>query len=106
MITLDTGTFIVILVAAALGGAALGVIPAWMQITGRSRSLPLWGFLRRGDLDITRRAAFQAELRCEMCDSHAHCRQLLARGARAPEPGCPNAALFKAASGRKDALTA
>ncbi|HEY3073739.1 MAG TPA: hypothetical protein VGJ74_01070 [Burkholderiales bacterium] len=95
MITLDTNTFIVLLIIAALGGALLGVLPAWLRLTGGAHALPVWGFMRRRELEVERHAAFQAELRCEMCDARPQCRRLLAEGIDLPAAGCPNAGLLE-----------
>ena len=96
MITIDTSTFIALLLAAAIAGALLGILPAWRRLMTGGRDLPVWGFLRRRGAGVEGRAALQAEMRCEMCDSKAQCRLLLANGADAPVTGCPNAKLFAA----------
>lgn len=96
MITLDTATFFVLLLAVAAGGALLAILPAWRHLMGEGASLPVWGFLRRRRIMPVGRAALQAEVRCEMCSSHAQCREILSRGGERPPAGCPNAALFAA----------
>ena len=83
---LDAATVFVLLLAAALAGALVGVLPEWRR-------------LMSGDLPIRRHlaaeASFDARLRCALCAGRAAC----ARRA-APLPECPNAALFsRAASG-------
>ena len=91
MVTLDTSTFVLIILAAALVGALVAVVPAWRA----TRKLPVWGFLHRRSASIERMAALQAELRCEICSGKGRCAQLLAEGADTPMPGCPNAELFR-----------
>jgi hypothetical protein len=98
MITLDTTTFFVMILGAAIVGALLGVLPAWLRLTNGADALPVWAFLRRRRVAPERHAAFHAELRCEMCDSRVQCTRLLAEGIDLPAAGCPNGALFTAAS--------
>jgi len=97
MITLDTGSFILIILAAALAGALASVMPAWQGMRG-GRGLPVWTFLRQRGSSIGHVAALQAELRCETCNAKLRCKQALADGADAPPAECPNGALFRAAS--------
>ena len=98
MITLDTSALILVIVAAALGGALVAVLPPWRRMQRTAANLPVQGFLRRRDASLERITALQAELRCEMCGTKVQCRQLLAQGAASPVPGCPNAELFRASS--------
>lgn len=98
MITLDTTTFFLMILGATVVGALLGVLPAWLRLRAGADALPVWSFLRRRRLAPDRHAAFHAELRCEMCDSQAQCMRLLAEGVDLPAAGCPNGALFTAAS--------
>ena len=98
MITLDTGSFVLVVLAAALLGALLSVMPTWQRLRG-GHDLPVWTFLRRRGSSIERVSALQAELRCETCNAKLRCKQLLADGAVEPARECPNAALFTAASG-------
>jgi hypothetical protein len=86
---------------------ALGSLIALFLLVAESRRLAmaradlLWAFLRRRG---TRREALVgrageravriAEMRCASCSSRGECLALLAEGAAAPAPGCPNAALF------------
>jgi hypothetical protein len=95
MITIDTSTFIVLILAAALGGALVGVLPAWRRVVGGGQGLPVWGFLRRRGTRLERAAALAVEIRCEMCDSKARCGLLLAAGERTPGAPCPNLELFQ-----------
>lgn len=97
MVTLDTSTFIVVILAAALVGALISVLPAWRGMHA-GHKLPVWRFLRRRDASLERVAALQAELRCETCSAKGRCAQLLAEGADTPVPGCPNAELFRAST--------
>lgn len=94
MITVHTGTLVVLLVAAALVGALVAVLPAWRRLADLSR-LPVWTFLWRRETNVEGVAALQAEIRCALCDSQPRCRRLLAAGADAPHADCPNAALFR-----------
>ena len=100
MITLDASVLILVVVAAALGGALIVVLPPWRRMQDAAANLPVRGFLRRRDASLERIAALHAELQCEMCGAKAQCRQLLARGAASPVPGCPNAELFREVSGK------
>ena len=97
MITLDTGTFFVLLVASAAAGALVAVLPSWRHLMDGGASLPVWGFLRRRRDPLPQgHAALQAQVRCEMCASQSQCRGILADGGRTPVAGCPNEALFQA----------
>ena len=94
MITVNTGTLILLLLAAGLAGALVAVLPAWRRFAGHG--LPVWRFLaRRRGASVEGPAALQAEIRCALCETQARCRHLLAAGAEAPPAGCPNAALFE-----------
>lgn len=105
MITLDASTLILLVLAAALAGALIAVLPRWRRMQEAAANLPVRGFLRQRDASLERIAALQAELHCEMCGAKAQCRQLLAEGVISPVPGCPNAELFRDASGKTAAQT-
>jgi hypothetical protein len=91
----DASTVIVLMLAAALAGALLGVLPEWRRLM--NGGLPIHKHLRRGAS-----APFEAELRCALCAGRQECAQQAA-----PLADCPNAALFrKDASGTKAAPTA
>ena len=100
MITLDASVLILVVVAAALAGALIAVLPPWRRMQDAAANLPVRGFLRRRDNSLEHIAALQAELRCELCGAKAQCRHLLARGAASPVPECPNAELFTDVSGK------
>lgn len=91
MVTLDSGTFILVILAAALAGALASVLPAWRG----TRKVPVWGFLQRRSATLDPVAALQAELRCETCSAKLRCQKLLADGADTPASGCPNAEVFR-----------
>lgn len=94
--TFDASTVIVLMLAAALAGALLGLLPEWRRMM--NGGLPIHRHLRRAGAS----AAFEAELRCALCAGRQEC----ARRA-APLPDCPNAALFrKDASGKTAVPTA
>lgn len=95
MITIDASAFVALLLAAALGGALVGVLPAWRRLMGGAADLPIWGFLRRRGIGLGAIPVLQAELRCEVCDAKEQCRRLFAEGAGVPAQ-CPNAELFAA----------
>ena len=97
MISLDTGSFVLVILAAALVGALASVMPTWQRLRG-GHDLPVWTFLRRRESSVGRVAALQAELRCETCNAKLRCKQALADGADAPPAECPNGALLTAAS--------
>jgi len=99
MITLDTSSFILVILAAALVGALASVMPAWPMMRGGHR-LPVWAFLRRRGATLERMAALQAELRCESCNLKLRCKQALADGADTPAAECPNGALFSGLSAK------
>ena len=91
----DASTVVVLMVAAALAGALLGVLPEWRRMM--NGGLPIHKHLRRGAS-----VPLEAELRCALCAGRQEC----ARRA-APLPDCPNAALFrKDASGKTAVPTA
>ncbi|HEX6318988.1 MAG TPA: hypothetical protein VFZ84_08930 [Burkholderiales bacterium] len=93
--TFDASTVIVLMLAAALAGALLGVLPEWRGLSG---ALPIHRYLRRTGAS----APFEAELRCALCAGRQECAQRAT-----PLADCPNAALFrKDASGTKAAPTA
>jgi hypothetical protein len=92
----DASTVIVLMLAAALAGALLGVLPEWRRLM--SGALPIHKHLRRTGAS----APFEAELRCALCAGRQECAQRAT-----PLADCPNAALFrKDASGTKAAPTA
>ena len=94
--TFDAPTVIVLMLAAALAGVVLGVLPEWRRLMGGA--LPI----RKHWRSETEALPFEAELRCALCSGRERC------ATRAtPLPDCPNQALFrKAASGTKAAPTA
>ena len=94
--TFDTSAVIVLMLAAALAGVLLGVLPEWRRLM--SGALPIRRFWRKG----AEAPPFEAELRCALCAGREKC------ATRAtPLPDCPNTALFrKDASGTKAAPTA
>jgi len=94
VITVETGTFILILLASALIGALIAVLPAWRSLMAARAGLPVWAFLRRGGAVLEGDDALQAEIRCGMCGSRAQCARLLAAGEQQPVAGCPNSELF------------
>lgn len=86
----DLSTVIVLMLAAALAGALLGVLPEWRRLTGGG--LPIHRHLGTDDLPL------EAELRCALCSGRERC----ARRA-APLEDCPNAALFRKGASRTKA---
>ena len=92
MITVQTETLILLLLAAALAGALIAVLPAWRRLAGQG--LPVRSFFARRGVGVEGAAELQAEIRCALCETQARCRHLLAAGAETPPEGCPNAALF------------
>jgi hypothetical protein len=94
MVTLETGTLVLLLLAAALAGALLSVLPVWRRVSDDSRHLPVWRFARRSGRSLEGAAALQAELRCALCDKKEQCRLLLATGSETPLSGCPNLELL------------
>jgi hypothetical protein len=94
--TFDAPTVTVLMLAAALGGVLLGVLPEWRRLMGGT--LPV----RKHWRSETEGPPFEAELRCALCSGREKC------AARAkPLPDCPNTALFRQdASGTKAAPTA
>ena len=101
MTDLDLST--VLLAVVALGTLmALFALAADARRLASARADLLWAFLRRRgtrrEALIARageRAVRTAEMRCAACSSRGECLVLLAEGATAPAPGCPNAALFQ-----------
>ena len=96
----DAGTVAILMLGAALAGLLVGVLPFWRRIMSGGHRLPVWQFLRRGDVSLEGRTALLAELRCELCDERAACLERLKTGAVLAPEHCPNAALL--ASGRLD----
>jgi|KBSMisStaDraftv2_1062788.scaffolds.fasta_scaffold1941103_2 hypothetical protein len=94
MVTLDTSTLVLVVLAAGLIGALAAVMPLWPAMRG-GRALPVWTFLRRRGTALERVGALQAELRCETCNAKLRCKQALAGGADTPPGECPNGALFR-----------
>ncbi|HEX6265819.1 MAG TPA: hypothetical protein VFZ81_02860 [Burkholderiales bacterium] len=82
---IDTSTVIVLMLASALAGALLGVLPEWRRLM--SGELPIRKHLQRQG----GHPSFEAELRCALCAGRKAC----ARRAT-PLPDCPNAVLFRA----------
>jgi hypothetical protein len=92
--TFDASTVIVLMLAAALAGVLLGVLPEWRRLMGGG--LPIHRHLRTG------RPSLEAELRCALCAGRERCATR-----SAPLPDCPNQALFrKEVSGTRAARTA
>jgi hypothetical protein len=89
----DPGSFMVLVLAAALAGLLIGVLPDWRRMVGHR--LPIDAFLRRQGARVDGRAALHAEIRCAMCGAKAQCEQRLGAGARSPIAGCPNSELLK-----------
>lgn len=97
----DAGTVAVLVVAAALAGALIAVLPDLRRLMrGGHRRLPVWLFRRGTDAPLEPRAALLAEMRCEMCGEQDACWERLKAGTAQPPAHCPNAALF--ASARPD----
>jgi hypothetical protein len=81
---------IVLLLAAALVGAVLAVVPPWRALQREAHKLPVWGFARQRGLRLPSGEALRAELRCGMCDAKKECDRLLAAGERTPPGTCFN----------------
>jgi hypothetical protein len=94
MISLDAGTVTVLMLASALAGLLVGILPAWRRLMSGGQRLPVWAFLRRRGFGVDGRAAVRAETRCALCGAKAQCEQLLAAGADSPVPECPNLKLL------------
>lgn len=101
MATFDISNAIVLLLAAALAGLLVALLPAWRRIMAHGRELPLWKFTR--SMGATRdalarrigeRAVSEAEMRCGACAADEECAQRLMKPAATPPAHCPNAALF------------
>ncbi len=92
--SLDLGTFAVLMIAAALAGLLIGILPTWRQM-GSGHRLPVWGFLTRQSAPLDGRTALQAEMLCSLCGAKTECVERLKAGAVQPAENCPNAALFK-----------
>ena len=101
MISIDAGTVTVLMLASALAGLLVGILPAWRRLMSDGQRLPVWAFLRRrGSAGVEARAVAQAEVRCTLCGAKAQCEQLLAAGADSPVPECPNLELLQRKYGR------
>ena len=87
MIALETGGFVLMLLASALVGALIVVVPAWRRLRADKQDLPVWRFLRQRGVVLERRAALDAELRCALCAGRRQCARR-----DAPLEDCPNAA--------------
>ena len=84
--TLDTSTVIVLVLAAALAGALIAVLPDWRRLM--NGNLPIHKHLGAG----RESPRFEATLRCALCAGRQTC-----AGRSAPLPDCPNGALFRQA---------
>ena len=84
--TIDISTVIVLILAAALAGALVGVLPEWRRLM--SGDLPIRKHLHPGHES----PAFEATLRCALCAGRQACAKR-----SAPLPDCPNGALFRQA---------
>lgn len=94
--SIDAATVIALLLAAALGGALIALLPEWRRLM--SGRLPIHQHLR----PRAQRPPFEAELRCALCAGRPECAKRAA-----PLDDCPNAALFRTgASKRTSAPTA
>lgn len=83
---IDAATVFALLLASALAGALLGVVPTWRRTLGGGGDLPIRRMLAaRGESPT-----LEAELRCALCAGRLIC---LKR--KSPLPDCPNAALFR-----------
>lgn len=91
----DFGTVAVLILAAALAGLLLGLLPSWRRMMNGDHTLPMWVFLRRRHAGVDGRAALQAEMRCALCGQKAECERQLATGADSPIPGCLNSKLLQ-----------
>lgn len=98
---------IVLLLAAALMGLLIALLPAWRRIMAHGNELPVWKF--SGSMGATRdaatrcighRAVLEAEMRCGACAAQKQCEQRLTRPGATPVAYCPNAELFPQFSGR------
>lgn len=89
MVTVDIPTFFVLMLASALAGALIAVLPEWRRLMGGG--LPIHKHLRgRG---VT--PPLEAELRCAVCAQRQSCAQR-----DAPLADCPNAELFRTGASR------
>ena len=95
MISVDASTVAVLLLACALAGLLIGILPVWRRAMSGAQRLPVWAFLRRRGAGVEGRAAVQAQMRCALCGTKAQCERQLAAGANSPVPGCPNLELFR-----------
>lgn len=77
MIDFGASEALVLLLAAALVGALLVVLPQWRRLMRSGPELPVHRHFAG--------ATFEAEVRCAFCGSRQQC---LKRGA--PPPDCPN----------------
>ena len=93
----DAGTVAVLVVAAALAGVLVGILPVWRRSIGGGHRLPVWLFRRGTDTPLEPRAALLAEMRCDLCGEQDACLERLKAGAAQPPAHCPNAALFEGA---------
>ncbi len=84
--TFDLSTVAVLMLAAALGGALVGVLPEWRRLM--SGDLPIHKHLRT--LGVVARPSFEVELRCALCAGRNRCMRRAS-----PLPDCPNAPLFR-----------
>ncbi len=91
---LDFGTVAVLVLAAALAGLLVGILPAWRGIVGSGYRLPIRLFLRGKGESLVGQSALLAEMRCQVCGERAACLERLKAGIAQPPGNCPNAALF------------
>lgn len=91
----DLGTFMVLMLAAALAALLIGILPTWRRMMSGGHRLPVQAFLRRQGARVDGRAALHAEMRCALCGARAECKRRLAAGANAPIAGCPNSELIQ-----------
>jgi hypothetical protein len=83
MITFDASELLVLLLAAALMGAVLVVLPPWRRLMGEGPTLPIHKHAHAG-------VPFDAEIRCAFCAGRQECRR---RGT--PLADCPNLELLQ-----------
>ena len=104
--SVDSGTIAVLVVAAALAGVLVGILPAWRRVMGGGhRRLPVWLFRHGTCAPLEYRAARLAAIRCELCGERDACMERLKAWAAQPPAHCPNAALFEGARFDQSFLT-
>jgi hypothetical protein len=97
-VSFDFGTVVVLMLAAALAGLLIGVLPVWRRMMSGGQRPPLWLFPRGRHDSLEGRAALLARMRCEVCGERAACLERLKAGIAQPPANCPNAALFESAA--------